>query len=105
MAKKNISLRTYMDTVYKTNPYQAVHEQLHDDKFVKEHGWFRVWHEGHGEGICSPKEKIVAVFDEDDLEECHDVYYYKYNPKAWVKTDWNKIYNGENGEGYEVKPI
>ena len=80
----------------------------HDDLFVKNHGWFRVWHEGHGDGICSPSEGIVATFDVDDLDEYHDVNFFRYNPKAWISTDgdgWDRIYAGENGEEYDVEPI
>lgn len=80
---------------------------LHDSTFLAQNGWFEVFHEGHGNGICSPKEGIVAVFDEDDLPLYHSYQFYKYNPKAWIRTSnggWDDIYNGNNGGQYDVEP-
>lgn len=74
--------------------------QLQYDEFLKRNGWFHVFHEGYGEGICSPREGVVAVFDVDDLPEYHSFNLYRYNPKAWIKTSnggWDDIYNGING--------
>ena len=80
-------------------------EKLQNRNFVFNQGWKYVWHEGYGMGICSPSENIVVIYEEDDVNYCNAYGFYKYNPNAWVDLNWNKIYNGENGEGYEVEPI
>lgn len=99
MRKKNkMSLRKYMQTIYKVNPYDAVRE-LSDNSFLRNNGWFRVFREGYGEGVCSLKEGIVVVFDEDDLNTYNEYDTYQYNPKVWIKTDnggWDKIYQAGN---------
>lgn len=88
------SLKNFMENIYKSNPYDAV-IKLSDDAFLKNKGWFRVFQEGFGEGVCSPIEGIVVVFDEDDLDTYNEYDVYEYNPKVWIRTDnggWDKIY-------------
>lgn len=83
-------------------------ELLMDDDWVKSMGWRRVFHEGVGEGLYSPTENIVAVFDIDDVPTYHSYHFYRFNENAWKFCDgdgWDKIYNGDNGADFEVEEI
>lgn len=103
------SLKEYMKMWYDNDDScQDALNDLTDEQWLHSMGWFQVFHEGIGNGVCSPSEKIVAVFDEDDLPMFHSYQLYRYNPKAWVSVEndgWDKVYNGENGDDYDVEPI
>lgn len=58
--------------------------KLQDEVWLHNMGWKQVFHEDYGDGVYSPAEGCVAVFDEDDLPEYHSYHLYKYNPKAWI---------------------
>lgn len=89
---------------FKSNPRETV-EKINDDKFMKSKGWFRVFHEGYGDGVCDPKKKLVVGFVVDDQDSVYDCY--KYNPKAWKRamsrSDWDKILDGDNGGDEEIE--
>lgn len=94
-------LKNYIEKNYKENPVLAVSE-LSDEEFLKSRGWQRVFHEGVGEGVYSPEEGIVAVFDEEDLDTYTDYTFYKYNPNAWVTME--ELFNeNKTGEECEVE--
>lgn len=96
-----MKLTEFFASVYKTNPGKAV-AQLSDDAFVREMGWERVFHEGVGDGIYSPSENLVAVYDEDDLDTYSEYVFYRYNSDAWVSME--ELFNGtRNGEEFEVE--
>ena len=96
-----MKLTEFFASVYKTNPYEAV-ARLSDDVFVREMGWERVFHEGVGDGIYSPSENLVAVYDEDDLDTYSEFVFYRYNSDAWVSME--ELFNGtRNGEEFEVE--
>lgn len=96
-------LKNYIEKNYKENPVLAVSE-LSDEEFLKSRGWKRVFHEGVGEGVYSPKEGIVAVFDEEDLDTYTDYTFYKYNPNAWVTME--ELFNeNKTGEECEVELV
>lgn len=102
------SLLKFMKHYYKSDPHEAV-DLLNDQTFVHKNGWRTVFHEGCGEGVWSPKEGIVATFDVDDLDNYNTVQIYKYDQNAWKPTDvrggWDRIYNGDNGEDYDVEYV
>lgn len=98
--KDKLTLYQYIHRVYFNNPHKAVAE-LTDDVFLASMGWVPVFHEGVGDGVWSPEEGIVAVFDEDDLDTYWCFSFYKYNADAWPTMD--KLNEGVNGEGYEVE--
>ena len=107
MSKK--TLREFMQVCYDNDNtcIDAVY-LLTDEVWLKSMGWKQVFHEGIGDGIYSPNENIVAVFDIDDVPSFHSYQLYKYNEKAWKSCDgdgWDRIYNGDNGEDYDVEPI
>lgn len=60
--------------------------ELSDEQWLRSMGWFQVFLEGIGNGVWSPSENIVAVFDEDDLPTFHSYQLYRYNPKLWVSV-------------------
>ena len=96
-----LTLKDFFEQVYKFDPTYAVNV-LSDDNFVRAKGWKRVFHEGVGDGIYSPDDGIVAVYDEDDLETYSEYTLYRYSPDAWVSME--ELYNdGRNGEGFEVE--
>lgn len=95
-----MKLQDYFNNVYKVDAEKAV-EELFDDTFIRKNKWRRVFHEGVGDGIYSPKEGIVVVFDCDDLEEYSEFVFYKYNPNAWVSM--RDAFNGKNGGEYKVE--
>lgn len=103
-----MELKEFMETVYLNNPTQAI-RILHDNDFLRKNGWRGVWHESLGYGVASIKENIVAIYDEEELDTYHEYTFYRYNPNAWVNAetdeDWDSIYEGNNGEEYEVEPI
>ena len=103
------SLREFMNDYYNNDSScSSALELLMDDSYIQKQGWKRVFHEGYGEGVCSPAESIVAVFDVDDIPKYHSYGLYRYNPRAWKDTDgdgWDRIYAGDNGEDFEVEPI
>ena len=103
------SLREFMNDYYDNDSScSSALELLMDDSYIQKQGWKRVFHEGYGEGVCSPTESIVAVFDVDDVPKYHSYGLYRYNPRAWKDTDgdgWDRIYAGDNGEDFEVEPI
>ena len=103
-----MKLTDFFSVEYKASPKKAV-KKLTNDTFLKKNGWSRVFHEGVGEGIFSPDESLVVVFDEDDLDSYAEYSLYRYNPDAWVKAntydDWEAIYDGENGEDFEVEAV
>lgn len=103
------SLRDFMRVWYNNDDscIDAL-EKLTDEAWLRPMGWKQVFHEGIGDGVYSPEEGIVAVFDEDDLPEYHSYQLYKYNPKVWKSCDgdgWDRIYDGDNGDGYDVEPL
>lgn len=101
-----ITLTKFMQTYYKNaNTRSYVVELLNDEDFLKQQGWERVFHEGTGEGVADKKNGIVAVFDEENLEQFHSVGFYEYDPNAWKDTangGWDKIYQGDNGADFNV---
>ena len=99
--KDKLTLYQYMHRVYSTDPFKAV-DELTDDVFLAEMGWKAVFHEGVGDGVWSPEEGIVVVFDEDDLDTYHEFSIYKYNADAWPTME--EFGDGATGEGYEVEP-
>ena len=103
------SLRKFMREYYDNDSScSSALELLMDDSFIEEQGWMRVFHEGYGDGVYSPKESIVAVFDVDDVPEYHSFHLYKFNPKTWKTTDgdgWDNIYGGDNGGNFDVEPV
>jgi len=104
-----MTLREFMTVNYNNdNTCVEALKKLTDEVWLRSMGWKQVFHEGIGNGVYSPKEVIVAVFDEDGLPEYHSCQFYKYNPKAWKSCDndgWDKIYAGDNGDGCDVEPI
>ena len=100
-----LSLRMYI-TRNRQSPNLSFLKELSDNSFLVSNGWYRVFHEGYGDGICSPSEGIVVCFDEEESEIDTDVEIYKYNPKAWIKIEngsWDDIYAGNNGEDCEIE--
>lgn len=108
-ARTKTSLRNFMMVWYNNdNSCTDALEKLTDEVWLRSMGWKQVFHEGIGDGVHSQEEGIVAVFDEDGLPEYHSYQLYKYNPKSWKDCDgngWERIYNGDNGDGYDVEPI
>jgi len=109
MEKNKTSLRTFMKVWY-DNDVSCIDalEKLTDEVYLHSMGWKQVYHEGVGNGVHSPKEDIVVVFDEDDLPLYHSYAVFKYNPKAWVSVEndgWDEVYKGNNGEEYDVEPL
>ena len=107
--EKILSLKDLMKYAYDDDLHfiMAI-RSLNDDDFINDKGWERVFHEGYGEGVYSPNEGIVAIFDNDELSKYHSYGLYKYNPKAWKHTangGWDKIYAGDNGSDCEVEPV
>ena len=103
------SLRNFMKIWYNNDDscIDAL-KRLTDEVWLRSMGWKQVFHEGIGDGVYSPEEGIVAVFDEDDLPEYHSYQLYKYNPKVWKSCDdngWDRIYDGDNGDGFDVEPL
>lgn len=103
-----VTLEIYMEVWYNNDTTcEDALAELQNEEWVHSMGWEYVFHEGIGNGVYSPKEGIVAVFDEDDLPYYHGYSLYHYNPKAWKSTEngeWDKVYEGNNGENYEVEP-
>lgn len=98
-----MNITEFFPTIYKKNPKAAV-ANLSDDEFIAKMGWRRVFHEGVGDGIHSPGEGVVAVFDEDDLDTYSDYTFYRYDPDAWVPM--SDVMDGRrNGDGFEVEPL
>ena len=106
-AQAKTSLKTFMKMWYDNdNSCEEALAELTDDAWLRSMGWERVFHEGIGDGVYSPEEGVVAVFDCDDLPEYHEYELYKYNPKAWKSINnggWDNIYNGDNGGGFDVE--
>ncbi len=73
-----MTLKNFFLTEYEKNPKEAV-SNLGDDTFLKRNGWQRVFRENYGEGIFSPNENIVVIYDDLDLEEYHDYSFYEYD--------------------------
>lgn len=107
--KPKTSLKNYMKMWYDNDDScQDALRELTDEQWLHSMGWFQVFHEGIGDGVCSPSENIVAVFDEDDLPKFHSYQLYRYNPKSWVSVEndgWDNVYNGDNGDDYDIEPI
>jgi hypothetical protein len=106
---KKTSLRNFMKLWYDDDDscIDAV-GRLTDNTWLRSMGWEQVFHEGTGDGVYSPEEGIVAVFDEDELPEFHGYQLYKYDPKVWKSCNGNgldKIYNGDNGDRYDAEAI
>ena len=104
-----MKLKDYFKNCYMADPEKAVSD-LMDDTFVAGMGWKRVFHEGIGDGIYNPEEGVVAVYDEDDLEEYHEYHFYRYRPEAWIITDnggLDDVYAGNNGSmhGVDIEPL
>lgn len=79
-----MTLKEYFKNVYENDAKFAV-SQLADDTFLKENNWERVFREGWGDGIYSPNENIVIMYDEDDLDLYHD-----YEVELYTE-DWKKL--------------
>lgn len=77
-----MTLKKFFTTEYEKNPENAV-SLLNDDTFIKRRKWKRVFKEGVGDGIYSPDENIVAIFDEDDLDEYAEYFLEEYDDN-WV---------------------
>ena len=92
------SLRNFMKVRYNNdNSCIDALEKLTDEVWLRSMGWKQVYSEGIGDGVYSPEEGIVAVFDEDDLPEWHGYQLYKYNPKTWKFCEgdgWDRIWMG-----------
>jgi hypothetical protein len=101
------TLKEYIENEYNNDDtcVGAV-ENLTDAAWLEEMGWKQVFHEGLGDGVYSPKENLVVIFDVDDVPYYHDFEFYKYNEKAWKSCDdWDAIYDGDNGEDVEVERV
>lgn len=107
--EKITSLKDFMKNAYDNEIISVLASRsLNDDDFIKDKGWERVFHEGYGEGVYSPNEGIVAIYDNNELFLYHSYGFYKYNPKAWKHTangGLDKIYAGDNGSDCEVEPV
>lgn len=106
---KPTSLKKFMELWYDNDDscLDAL-RRLTDESWLRKMGWKQVFHEGTGNGVYSPTEGIVAVFDEDDLPEYHSFQLYRYNPKAWKicgNVGWDSIYDGNNGGDVIVEPF
>ena len=82
------TLRDYMNLWYDNSVscLDALNE-LQDDVWLHSMGWQRVFCEGIGDGVYSPKEGIVVIFDEDDLPQYHEYCIYDYNPNDWKSCE------------------
>lgn len=106
-SQEKTSLKNFMKLWY-NNDQSCVDalNKLQDERWLHSMGWEQVFHEGYGNGVYSPAEGCVAVFDEDGLPEFHSYHLYRYNPKVWVSVEnggWDDAYNGKNGSGYDVE--
>jgi hypothetical protein len=104
----NLSLRDFMTHYYDNDETcEEALSKLQDGRYVFGRGWEYVFHEGVGDGVYSPQEGIVAVFDEDDLPDYHSVNFYRFNPQSWLvlRDNENDERDWADTEQYDVEPI